>query len=61
MNEIRDQAEPIADEIIQKVGNYLRYKLEVWIREEDYLDIKRIVKSILVQRLSRRRDAQETI
>lgn len=55
MNEqIRDEAEPMADEIIQKVAYYIRYKLERWPTTADLADMKRIVKSIIVQHLARR-------
>lgn len=54
MNEqIRNQAEPIAEEIIQKLGNYIRYQVGCYPKADDFADMKRIIKSIIVQHLSR--------
>ena len=49
--EIRDKAKPIADEIINKIVYHLRYKMNVWPKEDDINDMSRIAKSIIVQNL----------
>ena len=58
MNEaLRDKAEPIAEEITQKVAFYIRYKLEKWPRASDFAEMKRNIKSIIVQHLSKQGDS----
>lgn len=52
-DQIRKQAEAISEEIIQKVGNYIRYQVGCWPKEADFLDMKRLIKSIVVVHLSR--------
>jgi hypothetical protein len=49
----RDQAEPIAEAIIQHLGNYIRYRLSCWPKADDFADMKRIIKSIIVQHLAK--------
>lgn len=53
MEIIKEKAEPIADEIIQHIGNHLRYKIDCWPKKADLLDIKRIIKSIIIRHLGR--------
>lgn len=56
MSQYRDGAEPIAEEIMRQICNHLRYKMSVWPKEEDIKDMKRVVKSIIVQDRLRRID-----
>lgn len=56
--EFRKDAEPIAEEIIEKIGNYLRYEMQAWPKAEDLLDMKRIVKSIIVQSMQEKKETK---
>ena len=47
----RNAAEPIAQEITDKILHHLRYKMSVWPKEDDSQDMKRIIKSIIVQNM----------
>jgi hypothetical protein len=47
----RNAAEPIAQNITDKILFHLRYKMSVWPKEDDIQDMKRIIKSIIVQNM----------
>ena len=47
--DVKDLAEIMAEKIIIKVAYHLRYKMEKWPKEDDLKEIKREVKSIIVQ------------
>lgn len=49
VTEFRNYAEPIAEEIIKKVAYHLRNIMQVWPKEDDLKDMKREIKSIIVQ------------
>lgn len=51
VTEFRKDAEPIAEEIINKIEKILRYKMQVWPKEDDLKDMKREIKSIIVQNM----------
>lgn len=46
--EIRAKFDPLAKEIINKIEYHLRYKMQIWPKEDDLNEIRRIVKSILI-------------
>ena len=50
----RGKAEPISEEIMHSIVYHIRYKLSCWPKEDDIKDMKRIVKSILVQHMLRK-------
>jgi len=45
----RDRAEPIAQDIMDSICYYLRHNLSFWPKDADVKDMKRTVKSIIVQ------------
>jgi hypothetical protein len=60
MNPIfRKTAEPIAQEITDKILYHLRYKMSVWPKQDDSLDMKRIIKSIIVQNMENKDDSSK--
>jgi hypothetical protein len=50
-DDIKKQAEEISEEIIQKLGNFLRYELSCWPKPDNLAEMKRIIKSIAVRHL----------
>lgn len=51
--ETRDLAKPVADEIVNKILYHLRYKMNVYPKEDDVNHLNRITKSIIVQAITR--------
>lgn len=54
VTEFRKDAEPIAEEIITKVAYHLRHKMQCWPKEDDLKDMKREIKSIIVQNMEKK-------
>lgn len=51
----RKQAEPIAQEIMERICIHLRYQMQKWPSDSDILEMKRNVKSILVRHMERQK------
>lgn len=51
VTKFRKEAEPIAQAIIDKVAFHLRHKMSCWPKEDDLSEMKREIKSIIVQHM----------
>lgn len=57
--QIRDAAKSISEQIIEKLLYHMRYKMQVWPKDDDISHISSQVKSIIVQKMYRTEDKNE--
>lgn len=55
----KDAAMPLTNEIMHALQYHLRYKMGVWPKEADFLEIKRFVKSLVVQHMFYRKQNED--